>query len=205
MVDKKEHSCSCRRWQLTGIPCHHAIASMNINNENPELYLHKCYKVSTYLQIYSHFINPTNGKQLWPKSNQPPIIAPEPVNFRRGRKIFIRRREADEVQRGGQGPRGGGLPMEGAPIQPVRISRRGGQMKCSSCGGKGHNVRSCKGKQPVSVPSATQPQNEAIETQAHPHDTTQVQGDIITQEALLSQVNKSKKISILSYFTSSLL
>lgn len=25
IIDNKEKSCTCRRWQLTGVPCFHAI------------------------------------------------------------------------------------------------------------------------------------------------------------------------------------
>ncbi|XP_050216383.1 uncharacterized protein LOC126667453 [Mercurialis annua] len=76
VVDKGEFTCSCRRWQLTGIPCHHAIAAMNENNEDPQKFMDDCYRISTYLDTYSHLLNPTNGKELWPKSNDPPVIPP---------------------------------------------------------------------------------------------------------------------------------
>ena len=192
VVDKREHTCTCRRWQLTGIPCHHAISAMNVNNESPESYLHRCYRVETYLRIYSHFLNPTNGKQLWEKSNMPPIIPPEPVNLKRGKKTLLRRREPDEIQRGSQGPRGGVDPS-----QPARISRAGGSMTCTVCGGKGHNRRSCtttsgsRGQGRVCAPQAhvaPQPaQQESVQAQQPPTQESVPAQDPPTQESVQAQ------------------
>jgi len=40
-----EKTCSCRRWDLTGIPCNHAIAAIWIKKDEPEIYVHECYTV----------------------------------------------------------------------------------------------------------------------------------------------------------------
>ncbi|PKI64139.1 hypothetical protein CRG98_015483 [Punica granatum] len=40
VVDLGAGTCSCRMWQLTGIPCAHAIACMAYNNLEPEKYVH---------------------------------------------------------------------------------------------------------------------------------------------------------------------
>ncbi|KAL0409573.1 UNVERIFIED_CONTAM: hypothetical protein Sradi_1891700 [Sesamum radiatum] len=37
-------SCSCRRWDLTGIPCRHTISAIWCRNEDPEDYVHDVYK-----------------------------------------------------------------------------------------------------------------------------------------------------------------
>ena len=36
-VDMKGRTCDCKRWQLTGIPCHHAIASCRGDRINPDI------------------------------------------------------------------------------------------------------------------------------------------------------------------------
>lgn len=144
VVDKREQSCTCRRWQLTGIPCHHAISSMNANNEDPEMFMHSCYKVETFLKIYSHFLEPTNGKQMWPQSDMPPILPPPAVNLKRGKRCLLRRREAHEAPRGGQGPRG---EQTASSTVPVRIKRGGKKLRCGKCGAIGHNIRRCKESQ----------------------------------------------------------
>ncbi|KAJ1703111.1 hypothetical protein LUZ63_002890 [Rhynchospora breviuscula] len=46
VVNIATFSCDCRRWDLTGIPCEHACASMRVNGLVPEEYVHDCYKVT---------------------------------------------------------------------------------------------------------------------------------------------------------------
>ena len=36
--------CSCRKWELTGIPCCHAVACLWHNNYKPENYVVDWYK-----------------------------------------------------------------------------------------------------------------------------------------------------------------
>ncbi|KAH0672901.1 hypothetical protein KY290_025184 [Solanum tuberosum] len=44
-VNPKEKTCSCRRWDLTGIPCSHAIAAIWVKKDEPDIYVHECYTV----------------------------------------------------------------------------------------------------------------------------------------------------------------
>ena len=59
VVDKDEGSCSCRKWQLIGILCSHAISIIYYNKEKPENYIDDCYKINTFLETYRHTLNPT--------------------------------------------------------------------------------------------------------------------------------------------------
>ena len=85
-----------------------------------------CYKVSTILRTYSHIINPTNGKDLWPKSNTIPILPPQSTKPSKGRKAILRRKEDEKINNG---------------IQNGRVTRKGSSMTCTICGTKGHNKR----------------------------------------------------------------
>lgn len=38
------NSCSCRRWDLSGIPCCHAFTCMWFNNQIPETFVNMCYR-----------------------------------------------------------------------------------------------------------------------------------------------------------------
>ncbi|XP_039127030.1 uncharacterized protein LOC120263224 [Dioscorea cayenensis subsp. rotundata] len=69
IVDMVENTCTCRRWELTGLPCPHAINAIYGNNQQPEEFVHACYMVDTYMKVYHHFINPTNNEELWPEVN----------------------------------------------------------------------------------------------------------------------------------------
>ncbi|KAK8696438.1 hypothetical protein V6N13_001573 [Hibiscus sabdariffa] len=52
VVDLVERSCSCRKWDLTRIPCPHAASVFRLNNLKPEDYVNECYHNSTQLAIY---------------------------------------------------------------------------------------------------------------------------------------------------------
>ncbi|XP_039053182.1 uncharacterized protein LOC120195156 [Hibiscus syriacus] len=96
VVDMGSHSCSCRKWDLTGIPCIHAIAVMQLHNDQPEPYVHTCYHKSTQLAIYSNFICPIKGAKQWtPVTEIKPIVSPE-LRRPSGRPTKKRRKEADE-------------------------------------------------------------------------------------------------------------
>ncbi|KAL8554723.1 hypothetical protein ACS0TY_002785 [Phlomoides rotata] len=53
-VDISQKSCSCRRWDLTGIPYRHAISAIWCRNEDPESYVHHHYNVKAYKRAYAH-------------------------------------------------------------------------------------------------------------------------------------------------------
>ncbi|XP_039143980.1 uncharacterized protein LOC120281132 [Dioscorea cayenensis subsp. rotundata] len=125
VVDRIEKTCSCRKWQLTGVPCAHAISALYYNQDRPENYIDECYKVSTFLAIYSHILYPTQDRSCWPSSNQSPMIPPPPVNNKRGKKTMLRRRE----------------PNEEAGYTKGKVSMKGRKITCSICGVAGHNKR----------------------------------------------------------------
>ncbi|KAK8716374.1 hypothetical protein V6N13_043686 [Hibiscus sabdariffa] len=58
VVDLVQHTCSCRRWDLSGIPCIHAISAIQDTNRKPKDYVNECYHKSTQIVIYSNIISP---------------------------------------------------------------------------------------------------------------------------------------------------
>jgi hypothetical protein len=67
IVDINVRSCECRRWQLTGIPCCHAIACFRHDEISPETMVHECYSIATYMQAYGYNIWPVRDKIHWEK------------------------------------------------------------------------------------------------------------------------------------------
>ncbi|KAL4348850.1 hypothetical protein GQ457_17G019440 [Hibiscus cannabinus] len=129
VVDLGAESCICRKWDLTGIPCVHAIAVIIMRGERPEGFVNNCYKTETQLQIYSNLVKSLRGPKQWPRhvTNEP--ILPPVIRRPVGRPQKNRRKEADEI-----------LTSTG------RMSKKGVvRMTCSKCGNSGHNKRSCKG------------------------------------------------------------
>ncbi|RXH84609.1 hypothetical protein DVH24_032893 [Malus domestica] len=49
-VLKTKHTCKCRRWDLTGIPCAHGIAAIYRKEDDPYKCVHSCYKKAAYLR-----------------------------------------------------------------------------------------------------------------------------------------------------------
>src|ERR1044072_7946078 len=66
-VNLKDHICSCRKWELTGIPCVHALACIKSRNFKFEVYIPECYRKSRYMAVYKPVLYPVNGSNLWVK------------------------------------------------------------------------------------------------------------------------------------------
>jgi len=153
-VDKKD--CSCRRWELTGIPCKHAVAviwDMALNGQDvglPESWVNSCYWLETWKEVYSYTIGPTNGVNMWPNSQCPTTLTPPLHRNPIGRPKKKRRKDQVELQ--------DQLEKSGTQDQPTvqeqmqkngKLSRKGKAVKCGVCKGKGHNSRTCKNKKKV--------------------------------------------------------
>ncbi|CAA6673278.1 unnamed protein product [Spirodela intermedia] len=65
IVDIQTHCCSCRRWQIYGVPCAHAAAALISSGEDVRLYVNECFSVEKYLETYSQTIHPVPDKSLW--------------------------------------------------------------------------------------------------------------------------------------------
>ncbi|KAK8659316.1 hypothetical protein V6N13_029522 [Hibiscus sabdariffa] len=128
-VDLEIQSCSCRKWDLTGIPCIHVVSVIMKMGARVENFVSPFYTKETQLKIYSHMIKPIRGPKQWAHymTDEPilSLVTRRPV----GRPQKKRRKEPDE------------------PVTKIgRIRKIGAQMTCSKCGNRGHNKRSCKGQ-----------------------------------------------------------
>ncbi|VFR02270.1 unnamed protein product [Cuscuta campestris] len=73
-----------RKWDLTGIPCHHATACIYFLNHKPEDYVDDFYSKSSYMKTYEHSILPCVGEKHWPKAAVVPLDPP-PIKIGPGR------------------------------------------------------------------------------------------------------------------------
>ncbi|KAG8372627.1 hypothetical protein BUALT_Bualt12G0086300 [Buddleja alternifolia] len=135
VVDLGNWTCSCTKWELSGIPCKHALSAIHTQRLDPDDFVHPCYHVETYARVYSHFICPVNGPDKWKKTGKGDILPPN--NGRGvGRLAGARRLGADEPSN--------------KQKKETRGNKRNGKMKrqqtsmsCRLFGERGHNKEGC--------------------------------------------------------------
>ncbi|XP_010239711.1 uncharacterized protein LOC100821374 [Brachypodium distachyon] len=127
IVELNVNACTCRRWDLTGIPCSHAISCFRHERIPPETKVHSCYSTETFCKAYGPVIMPCKDRREWTTMNGC-AIKPPLYSRKVGRPTRNRRKAVEEVP-----ARQGGK----------RISRHGIVIICSHCGLAGHNKRGC--------------------------------------------------------------
>jgi hypothetical protein len=123
-VDLTARTCSCRYWQLAGLPCPHAISCIYFITHCLEDYIAPCFLVSKFRKTYSHYLQPVEGMHNWPISEREKPLAPPYVKLS-GRPKKERKRKSTEKPK------------------PNRISKVGTVIRCTGCKGVGHNRKSC--------------------------------------------------------------
>ena len=124
IVELNMRSCSCRRWQLTGIPCSHVLACLRHERIKADLMVASCYKLSTYVEAYKGSIYPVGDKTEWIRTNGPDILPPY-YEKKVGRPKRSRRKNPEELADG------------------TRLSKHGVKMHCGYCRDPNHTRRNC--------------------------------------------------------------
>ncbi|XP_015160621.1 uncharacterized protein [Solanum tuberosum] len=122
IVCLENKSCTCKRFQMDGIPCPHAWAVLNNKNMLPDAYCSDFYKPKTVLKTYEAPVYPLPDVTEW---NVPEHIAEEivlPPRYKRPP----------------------GRPKKQRDKSFSELSKRKGTNSCSRCGNRGHNKRSCR-------------------------------------------------------------
>lgn len=133
-VDLAKKTCTCRKWDLTGIPCCHGVAAIFTLRAHPEEFVDQLYTRETYLKIYSGSITPCPGERHWPKIDHP--LNPPPIKVGPGRPRKNRIKD----------------PFED-PKRSGKLTKHGVEMSCSICKSKTHNKRKCPNKDPNIEPA----------------------------------------------------
>ncbi|XP_023757288.1 uncharacterized protein LOC111905781 [Lactuca sativa] len=136
IVNLDEKTCTCRHWEITGMLCSHSISAIWDKIKHgaknvPELehWVHPCYWLVTWAEVYKHKIEPINGRLMWPKSQCLTKLLPPKHVVQVGRPKKKRKRVYDEPS-----------------TQGHKLSKRWTTVTCRKCNNKGHNSRTCKGQ-----------------------------------------------------------
>ncbi|CDP18356.1 unnamed protein product [Coffea canephora] len=116
-VDLGSKTCTCRKWQLRGIPS-------------------PTYWKSTYMKSYEPMLNPINGPNLWAQVDLPPIRPPK-YGKSPERPKKLKKKGPDEDRN---------KQLYVNPSKPHKVSKVGTKMSCSLCKKYEHNRRSCPKK-----------------------------------------------------------
>ncbi|KAL4582907.1 hypothetical protein LXL04_007468 [Taraxacum kok-saghyz] len=146
VVDMDARECSCRKWELTGIPCKHVIAVLYDKADNGEnvgelyTYVNRVHWLETWIAAYSFKIGPIKGHIMWPISDCPMKITPPKHHTQPGRPKRKRRKSMEERSQrkqlhGVAGTQGSG----------TNLTWRFIRIRCGQCKHYGHNSRTCKG------------------------------------------------------------
>ena len=77
IVNLREKTCSCRYWQLTGLPCGHVImVLMHLKNENCGHMAIDAYKIETYRRTYEQAVYPLSELSDWEVPDYLMIVNP---------------------------------------------------------------------------------------------------------------------------------
>ncbi|XP_074296408.1 uncharacterized protein LOC141626597 [Silene latifolia] len=140
--DLRHKTCSCRSWQLNGIPCIHDVAAIWKNVEHPEHYVAECYHKVGYLKAYKFNMEPLNGPQEWPISEYQPINPP-PLNKLRACRPKTKRRM-----------------KSGEKSSTKKLTKSGAVVRCSKCRELGHNKRNCNNNITSEIEIPSQPMHQ---------------------------------------------
>ncbi|XP_062119693.1 uncharacterized protein LOC133834192 [Humulus lupulus] len=160
-ADLEFRTCTCRRFQLSGLPCGHALATIWFMGGNFFDYVHGFYKKESLQKAYEQSVHPMPSPDMWPQTGLN-LIDPPPETKLPGRPKKARRRETDE------------------PPPALKKARRTGQVKtCSICLKTGHRKETCK--------SAKVVENRVVKKRGRPPLQNPTESTLLRKERRLKQ------------------
>lgn len=120
IVSLENWDCSCREWQINGLPCLHAAAAIEHSGKNVSDYCYRYFTTEAFKVTYSESINPIPALDRCVQRESSavhvhPPCTPRPVGRPKVRKHELKSKQ--DVKR---------------------------PLKCSQCKNLGHNRRKCK-------------------------------------------------------------
>ncbi|KAF8389225.1 hypothetical protein HHK36_025918 [Tetracentron sinense] len=76
VVNLHDKSCICQAWEISGLPCKHAVACIQRKRANLEEYCDEYYSKETYLRAHGGIVHPIPDESMWPPRNHDPVEPP---------------------------------------------------------------------------------------------------------------------------------
>jgi hypothetical protein len=87
VVSLPDHTCTCRVWQGSGIPCKHAISySTSIPSAKLEDHVDEYFSVNKFKAAYEDSIPSIPDKTMWPKATHEEFMHPPLLKSTAGRR-----------------------------------------------------------------------------------------------------------------------
>ncbi|GKA75436.1 mutator type transposase [Tanacetum coccineum] len=171
--------CSCRKWELTRIPCKHTgIYNMSENSVGvgiPEQWVHAAYRLETWAHVYSFKVNPCNRRDMWPVVESRIVIIPPLYKPLIGRPPKKRKKSNDEIT--------------SQSASSGKISRKGKSVSCGKCGNVVHNRKGYSGQ------GGSSSQAGARKVSGQSASATNVSGQAAGARKVSGQAVGSRKVS----------
>lgn len=149
-VDMRAKTCSCRRWDLTGIPCRHALRVVLDQKKRykTDNLVSDWYLTSKWQHQYSDSIKPVRGIKFWIPSGESTIQAP-PREISKGHK-----KKPQQRIKG----------VNKSPKKGKKVTGHNRVMHCSRCGSTEHSCTNCSND---GVPCKPRPPKKQKTTTSH--------------------------------------
>ncbi|PWA68174.1 hypothetical protein CTI12_AA313100 [Artemisia annua] len=193
IVDLTKGTCSCRKWQLSGLPCGHVCAVARVTGLTSVEGLVKDWFLRTTLKnTYTGMFNPAQDVATWEtRDDLQVVLAPVIIKRQAGRP-----KNKDRIRSQGE--------------EPVK-------KQCTRCGANGHNRGSCNVPLVTKKRCATRKmrslralchvpriangkprsltRNENLNNAAHPESTNQQSMNVPTPPASIGMINRLSQMS----------
>ncbi|KAK9195608.1 hypothetical protein WN943_003732 [Citrus x changshan-huyou] len=129
LVHITDGTCECGMWQVSGVPCKHAVAVILHKGGQPENYVHHYLTKESFMMTYMGTINPIPDECAWPEVEVEPSpnvvvpvkVGPPDIKALVGRPKKKRTKEPGET----------------------KLTSKRFTIKCSACKCLGHNKKGC--------------------------------------------------------------
>ncbi|KAL9419325.1 hypothetical protein AB3S75_037143 [Citrus x aurantiifolia] len=122
-------TCEYGMWQVSGVPCKHAVAAILHKGGQPENYVHHYLTKESFMMTYMGTINPIPDECAWPEVEAEPspnVVVPVKVGSP-DIKAPVGRPKKKRTKEPGE----------------TKLTNKRFTIKCSACRCLGHNKRGC--------------------------------------------------------------